>query len=116
MAGLEKELDEGTLIEIDGAWVLVPPGVKVMRERERYSHRNGETEPPTRPGWYWVKDVQPKGWDWIGLHMRYVDRISKNHPKRTAYRIDSVGNEYLEDIGETLQWWGPIVPPWEQDV
>lgn len=80
-----------------------------------YSHRQGETEPPTRPGWYWVKKIRPYRGEWQGTQMRYVTSLSKNYQRRQAYRMDSIGQEYLDDIGKTLQWWGPVVPPWEED-
>jgi len=76
-----------------------------------YSHRNGETELPTKPGWYWVKVHQSKYPIWSGLDMRYVDRLY--HDERLAYRMDSIGSEPIADIGETLKWWGPVTPPWE---
>jgi hypothetical protein len=75
-----------------------------------YSHRNGETEPPTKPGWYWVKGTESYS-VWDALQMRYVDR--KYQGARMAYRMDSIGQESIEDIGGKLQWWGPVVPPWE---
>lgn len=80
----------------------------------KYSHRNGETEPPAKPGWYFVKKIQPENWTWTGLDMRYVDRISKNRKRRVAYRMDSIGKEYLDDLCQPLQWWGPVTLPWEE--
>lgn len=82
-----------------------------------YLHRNGETEPPTVEGWYWVQTNAPYS-VWQGVLMRYVslyDDILDKPVTHIAYRIDSIGAETLEAIGHSLRWWGPVIPPWDDE-
>jgi hypothetical protein len=69
---------------------------------EQYSHRNGETEPPTEDGWYWVSSPPP------------VFR------EGTVLVVDGCVYDFQEDqftLDELagVQWWGPVTPPWEAD-
>ena len=76
---------------------------------ERYTHRNGETEPPTvHEGYYWFD----------------ADEHAVNRATSGCYYImpasESVnGIAFLsgEDVPINVlkgRWWGPVTPPWEQ--
>lgn len=64
-----------------------------------YTHRNGETEPPTEPGNYWFKGV-----------LLFLDSPGREREETTL--IVNVSLDFVLDKYEG-QWWGPIVPPWE---
>lgn len=73
-----------------------------------YSHRNGETEPPTVEGYYWYVEDD----DTPGKH---------NDSAGVAYMLhggDCVGT--FGRVRHTSQlpgkWWGPVIPPWQEDA
>lgn len=72
-----------------------------------YSHRNGETEPPTVRGYYWFK----------GIIMRYGDPQDIADLKTVEWLGDCgvIVNEESDDfLADTKgQWYGPVTPPWE---
>lgn len=89
-----------------------------QKGRVRYSHRNGETEPPTEVGYYWVRGSMSPN-DNVGLIA--VEGVAHIVPPS-----DDLGMEdyffQLADMGlyhriapsEILcRWWGPVLPPWE---
>jgi hypothetical protein len=83
------------------AWLDQAPDVP-QGEAMPYSHRNGETEPPTmNEKWFWFKgigpDVEPSG----------VFFVADGNAIDT--RSDSCITDTLHG-----QWWGPVTPPWEQ--
>jgi hypothetical protein len=71
-----------------------------------YTHRNGETAPPTEPGRYWFNGVfNSKGtYNIVGI-------VESNQIPGTTY--NDVTGEVLKNSDYTGQWWGPMVPPWE---
>lgn len=77
-----------------------------------YSHRNGETELPTEEGRFWLKgNVVVR--QIVDEHIQYASLVSIY--KRSGWRV------ILEDYGSRTnlkkcdgQWWGPIVPPWDE--
>jgi hypothetical protein len=79
---------------------------------KQYSHRNGETEPPTQRGWYWVWVTAPYP-VWPGVLMRFVELYEGADYKPDAWGVDIICNQSLESIGDTLRWWGPVTPPWD---
>lgn len=84
-----------------------------------YTHRNGETEPPTIPGDFWYKGK---------LHHRGHTDESRNYhhdcggmfhiyPHWHTNKLCIDGEEcihYMEDAEG--QWWGPVVPPWDREL
>lgn len=83
---------------------------------ERYSHRNGETEPPTlNEEYFWFRfsnDESP-----IIVEGMFFMQI--------GYEDDSIFKNGVLDTGGEFksfdelplgQWWGPVTPPWEQDA
>lgn len=73
-----------------------------------YSHRNGETEPPTITGWYWLKQSRRSrqykpDLSWLIFVWRGTEKI---------WRVDGNKEHYLL---ETIrgQWWGPVTMPWQ---
>jgi hypothetical protein len=73
-----------------------------------FSHKNGETEPPTRPGHYWLRGVRKHGHKRIRLrHLLHVVRAS-----HTTFEVEWGGVAMPIELYEG-QWWGPVCPPWE---
>lgn len=73
----------------------------------KYSHRNGDSEPPIEAGKYWFKG---------GInHNDYAHGVAD-----TIELFHSGGELYYdgEECGHVLgdfdgQWWGPVIPPWQ---
>ncbi len=86
-----------------GGYVMLNGPAKVER---LYQHRNGETEPPTVPGWFGVefmdydKPVQT-------VVLLSEDRLGVRE-SWTGVRVDS--GRY-----KGARWWGPWMP-WEDEV
>jgi len=87
---------------------LVEKHMQVLdKYAQGYSHRNGETEPPTVEGWYW----------WIGTVVgSYTEKglvsvtVPRDNSKIQIWPSWCDGWLGIEDmLGE---WWGPLVPPW----
>jgi hypothetical protein len=84
---------------------------------ERYGHRNGETEPPTEPGFFWsIGDVTVE-----------EDRVSvagtiffaewhegAKIAKLPDGRFVTNGTEAVGVVEGKwdCRWWGPVTPPW----
>lgn len=85
-----------------------------------YSHRNGETEPPTISGRYWLKGHMPQGtkdepWGYdFGEHEDVPYEIDAERGM-----IDLDGTCYRKPIFAFVgQFWGPVqmpVPPWKSE-
>lgn len=72
----------------------------------QYSHRNGESEPPTMAGHYWFKGRRSR---WKIQHLLWVVMVDKH-----SYGV-VVSSDMCIPVSEYEgQWWGPIQPPWEQ--
>lgn len=64
-----------------------------------YSHRNGETEPPSESGYYWFDGFVIMS---SGNRLRVRDMLEpEQEPRDRTYEG---------------QWWGPVTSPWEQEV
>lgn len=80
---------------------------------ERYSHRNGETEPPTEEGYFWLEGNSGriefgKGWGTSQPH--YV------FPRANCIHLDRDNTIRLSSF--TGRFWGPVtmpVTPWENE-
>lgn len=73
----------------------------------RYSHRNGETEPPTEAGFYWF----------IGRKRKHAQTTSKGGVYRVWWnsgelytRIEPWSSCRVDEL--TGRWYGPVEPPW----
>jgi len=74
---------------------------------DSYSHRNGETEPPTVAGWYWFEsNVTPLR---TGVLRVYIE---DNEPMVNVTFIKDGYSKHMSAASEDGQWWGPLVPPW----
>lgn len=71
---------------------------------EQYSHRNGETEPPTKEGWYWFKGRTYDNGNASGTW--FVSTVTR----------PVVASEEGELTDWEGQWWGPVSPPWEAKI
>lgn len=70
---------------------------------ERYTHRNGEADPPTIEGWYWVDSPSPSPFQ-QGMIL-VMD----------GYAYDFQEEQFPFDrLVAGLRWWGPVTPPWER--
>jgi hypothetical protein len=80
-----------------------------------YSHRNGETEPPTRCGDYWVSDrIDGEYYEPEILHVCHYNRGSG----LAVDIFDTANDNYMTPVVNVdARWWGPIeMPSWEQNV
>jgi hypothetical protein len=95
--------------------------VQALRKRlEMYEHRNGETEKPTIEGLYFVKHID--GWYMPSSSVMYVEKEEVGFEGREGYktflivyRCGSDNHVTLDELDNRLQWWGPVVPPWEAE-
>lgn len=77
---------------------------------ERYSHRNGESEPPTAKGFYWLREdgadggVVPVIWQ---AEIRYRGNVDI----RAGWIVSGEIDHYVDELDDA-QWWGPLTPPW----
>jgi hypothetical protein len=85
---------------------------ELRKQLDRYSHRNGETEPPTQEGEYWFRGRV--------LNRPVAQRVHVNTWRFGDGREELlISNPFLDDGNEMEmnkcdgRWWGPIVPPWE---
>lgn len=71
-----------------------------------YSHRNGETEPPTiYEEYYWYQATEAEiTHDGCYYIYPYFD---EDDPARVA------GNDGKPIADMDGRWWGPVTPPWE---
>lgn len=78
-----------------------------------YLHRNGETAPPTEPGWYWFSGYFGGYLD--DNHHRGLVSVTRSSATDDLVVWPTWGDGW-EEMG-TLQgcWWGPLTPPWEQE-
>lgn len=75
---------------------------------QQYSHRNGETEPPTTDGYFWFKGtLQDETASGLVDVFTYQDRVDLaplwehgNYPAACF-------------VG---RWWGPVLMPWESNA
>lgn len=83
-----------------------------------YSHRNGESDPPALTDhYYWFShaDVNTTG---VLQDLVYVFSAEEDMPSYIYFEdslfaeITNNGRIALVDLRG--QWWGPIIPPWEQ--
>jgi hypothetical protein len=79
-----------------------------IRKMKLFSHRNGETEPPTEEGEYWFRG-EVGGESYAGrvpvsVWVSFKQKLMAQNP------FSYVDVDMYNFVG---QWWGPIVPPWE---
>lgn len=81
----------------------------------QYSHRNGETEPPTVAGFYFVRHLAQ--WHDQEASIIYVEYDMDEDGFGAGWRTWRIGRDYessFDELDKRLQWWGPIMPPWEE--
>ena len=75
-----------------------------------YKHRDGETESPTEPGEYWFRG------EFGNKHTegRVLVQLRYSVNGVTEYRVSEHSLHYgIEMYKCNGQWWGPILPPWD---
>lgn len=89
--------------------------IAAWNKRMTYSHRNGETEPPTVEGWYWFqgaityRGMQDLPWWGLVAVPSYRGHVASMRPHTQSNILAHV------NLDETKgRWWGPIEPPWLQ--
>jgi hypothetical protein len=108
--------------EPDDYNILITPKTQIVTRILHYTHRNGETEPPTVPGEYWfdgavVYDKGPLSAFSLGTHIR--DQVKVEQPRwaqEPGLLVELPWGdlpEYFSPWQVVGRWWGPIVPPWE---
>lgn len=82
---------------------------------QQYSHRNGETEPPTEAGIFWFRGKLH--------HEEYyhdvadLQTVVANNYSGINDFFAIAGEECLHGVSDAEgQWWGPIVSPWEDET
>jgi hypothetical protein len=67
-----------------------------------YSHRNGETEPPTIDGWFWVDTLEPveEGSE--------LELVKVQADGSWCWAINYEGLLRAKDYPEH-RWWGPVI-------
>lgn len=86
---------------------------KMDTEVTRYSHRNGETEPPQNEGWYWFDGRVAGTFESVTTHTGVI-RIYIEHGEPTV-NITFIKHGYSRHMPAALSnglWWGPITAPW----
>jgi hypothetical protein len=73
-----------------------------------YTHRNGETEPPTEEGWYFLTGARGVGFP-AGTPLVHV---AKKRYGKVCFVVDL--NVPAADIAG--QWWGPVTLPWKTNA
>jgi hypothetical protein len=72
---------------------------------QQYSHRNGETEPPTVEGWYFAKPRL----GFVVAHQPLVFLAKKAYGK-VLFVVDI--DKPAADV--RARWWGPVPLPWKR--
>lgn len=73
---------------------------------DAYSHRNGETDAPTKRGYYWFSGMagdEP-----------YEDMITVLQ-WASGENLVAMGADTTDLLEFKGKWFGPIVPPWDSD-
>ena len=92
-----------------GFEIIVPVGGDEPVAKQTYTHRNGETTPPTVDGYYWFVGQVVKPGQVRGKHHREVGKV---------YAFQAPAPFLISGKRVTVkncagQWWGPLLPPWE---
>lgn len=79
-----------------------------------FLHRNGETEPPTEAGLYWFKGKI--------RHPAYAHDVAALEQVEPHWSLEGYENWIIPDeecihflTDATGQWWGPVLPPWNEE-
>lgn len=72
-----------------------------------YSHRNGETEPPSVEGRFWFKGMLDK--------IPSTGIVAINAGWQTTCWPDWIEGWSPPDDFQG-QWWGPVTPPWNEST
>lgn len=82
--------------------------------KQQYSHRNGETEPPTiLEHHYWFKGDEGSGYDDEGPLVFVMPAEKDIGPYIYSDCYEVGGRVPIADMQG--QWWGPVLPPWAED-
>jgi hypothetical protein len=93
------------LHKLSVTYVQPPPVV------QRYSHRNGESEPPSVSGVYWTYNE-------FGNY-RELTQLAIMPTEDCQVRSLSLCGDWKTLVPERakqlgVQWWGPVAPPWDE--
>lgn len=84
----------------------------------RYSHRNGETEPPTMKGYYWVKGFATI--NGVIMRLSLMLTVADWHNSAMYAKLPDGGLVTVRGTSTgfasaewNCEWWGPVMPPWE---
>lgn len=82
-----------------------------------YTHRNGESDPPTVEGRYWFRGSEndfPEDdpGNWIeGI----FDVTLEKYGAQSWWQMDGEGH-VLSVSDMAGKWWGPVMPPWNKNA
>ena len=86
---------------------------RLIESQPTYSHRNGETEPPTIVGWYWFRGNVLSSYRGEVPYSGSVTILDSVYEDRGLCVI-STNESPTSNIEKWQgQWYGPIVAPWE---
>jgi hypothetical protein len=103
--------------EPDDYNILITPKTQIVTRILHYTHRNGETEPPTVPGEYWFDGAILADGGYYKTGTKWRDQVYVSNSEHGL----QVEFQYYEDWDQFSpwqvvgRWWGPIVPPWEEN-
>jgi hypothetical protein len=77
---------------------------------------NWTTDPPTQPGWYWVKDLESEVMPWTPAQLVHITKVEDEERLCVTYVGAYYANETDEEVTEDIddlsgQWAGPLNPP-----
>jgi hypothetical protein len=98
----------------NGLQRLPAQSVEMPARAQRYSHRNGETEPPTEVGYFWFEGkflASPHRVSWLPANMRVLV-LERNNDTICVFEAYDGFTGVVDNFHG--RWWGPLVPPREQ--
>lgn len=85
-----------------------------------YSHRNGESEPPTIRGLYWfagqyLEEGETEPTEYYRLYNVTVNVNRRGENKWWAFKWESHPQDRARDTDALNgRWWGPVILPWQE--
>jgi len=88
----------------------------MLDKLQNYTHRNGETDDPTEPGFYWFKGIK-RVFDDDGFATNETEEtngvIEIEIRQEVLMLFNTVNTRNAFGFHIAGQWWGPLTPPWD---
>ena len=72
-----------------------------------YAHRNGEFEPPTENGWYWVDTLEPIE----GGQKFEIAKVHEDDVNGACFWVVNHEGMLHSKYFLSCRWYGPLAPP-----